>query len=132
MYMFSYHKTSNSNRCHYCNYSVKNVRVCNQCGSSNIKDYGLSTEKLEEEFGVKHSVEYISSLWRNKIPKLIASEAEDQLFDWYYLNVEKGKYKKCSRCGQIKLAHNKYFSKNKTSRDGFYSICKSCRNKKTK
>jgi hypothetical protein len=89
-------------------------------------------EKLEEEFGVKHSVEYISSLWRNKIPKLIASEAEDQLFDWYYLNVEKGKYKKCSRCGQIKLAHNKYFSKNKTSRDGFYSICKSCRNKKTK
>lgn len=88
-------------------------------------------EKLEEEFGVKHSVEYISSLWRNKIPKLIASEAEDQLLDWYYLNIEKGKYKKCSRCGQIKLAHNKYFSKNKTSRDGFYSICKCCRNKKS-
>lgn len=29
------------------------------------------------EFGIKHSVEYISSLWRNKIPKLIASAAED-------------------------------------------------------
>jgi hypothetical protein len=28
---------------------------------------------LEEEFGIKHSVEYISSLWRNKIPTLIAS-----------------------------------------------------------
>lgn len=27
---------------------------------------------LQEEFGIKHSVEYISSLWRNKIPKLIA------------------------------------------------------------
>ena len=88
-------------------------------------------EIIEKEFGIKHSLEYISSLWRNKIPKLIASEAEDRILDWYYLNVEKGKYKKCSRCGEIKLAHNKYFSKNKTSKDGFYSICKKCRNSKT-
>ena len=89
-------------------------------------------EKIQMEFGIKHSVEYISSLWRNKIPKLIASEAEDRLLDWYFLNEMKGKYKKCSRCGQVKLAHNKYFSKNKTSRDGFYSICKNCRNSKAK
>lgn len=89
-------------------------------------------EKLQMEFGIKHSVEYISSLWRNKIPKLIASEAEDRLLNWYFLNEMKGKYKKCSRCGEIKLAHNKYFSKNKTSKDGFYSICKKCRNSKAK
>ena len=88
--------------------------------------------RIEEEFGIKHSVEYISSLWRNKIPKIIASEAEDRLLDWYFLNEMKGKYKKCSRCGEIKLAHNKYFSKNKTSKDGFYSICKCCRNAKGK
>ena len=87
---------------------------------------------LLNEFDIKHSLEYISSLWRKKIPKLIASAAEDQYLDWYYLNEEKGKYKRCSRCGQIKLAHNKYFSKNKTSKDGFYSICKACRNSKTK
>ena len=89
-------------------------------------------EKIQMEFGIKHSVEYISSLWRNKIPKLIASEAEDRILDWYFLNEMKGKYKKCSRCGEIKLAHNKYFSKNKTSKDGFYSICKCCRNSKGK
>ena len=89
-------------------------------------------EILEQEFGIKHSLEYISSLWRKKIPKLIASEAEDQWLDQYYLGEEKGKYKKCSRCGRIKLAHNKYFSKNKTSKDNFYSICKCCRNSKTK
>ena len=87
-------------------------------------------EKLEEEFGIKHSVEYISSLWRKKIPQLIASTAEDLYLDYYYLEIEKGKYKKCSRCGQIKLAINKNFSKNKTSKDSFYSICKKCRNKK--
>ena len=45
----TYHKTSNSNRCHYCNYSVRDIRVCPECGSNNIKDYGLGTEKLEEE-----------------------------------------------------------------------------------
>ena len=87
---------------------------------------------LKEKFNIIHSLEYISSLWRKKIPNLIASEAEDRELDWYYLNVEKGKYKRCSRCGKIKLAHNKYFSKNKTSKDGWYSICKECRNKKTK
>ena len=87
-------------------------------------------EKLRLEFGIKHSVEYISSLWRNKIPKIIASTAEDEFLNQYYLTEAKGKYKRCSRCGQIKLAHNKYFSKNKTSRDNFYSICKECRNKK--
>ena len=89
-------------------------------------------EKLQEEFGIKHSVEYISSLWRNKIPKLIASEAEDRILSQYFLTEMKGKYKKCSRCGEVKLAHNKYFSKNKTSKDGFYSICKNCRNAKGK
>ena len=87
---------------------------------------------LQKEFNITHSLEYISSLWRNKIPKLIASEAEDQYYYWYYREIEKGKYKKCSRCGQIKLAHNKYFSKNKTSKDSFYSICKACRNSKRK
>ena len=84
------------------------------------------------EFGIKHSVEYISSLWRKKIPGMIAAVAEDEFLNWYYLQDEPGKYKKCSRCGQIKLAHNKYFSKNKTSKDGFYSICKCCRNTKKK
>lgn len=89
-------------------------------------------EAIQQEFGIKHSVEYISSLWRNKIPKLIAEAAIDDFLNWHYLQEEKGTYKKCSRCGQIKLAHNRYFSKNKTSKDGFYSICKACRNAKSK
>lgn len=95
---------------------------------------GLQNEQiqklLKEEFGTTHTVEYLSCLWRNKIPKMIASTAEDEYLQWYYLIKEKGKFKKCSRCGQVQLAHNKYFSKNKTSKDGFYSLCKKCRNKK--
>ena len=95
-------------------------------GKQNIEIQQL----LEKDFGVKHSVEYISSLWRNKIPKLLADKECDNILIWHYTHKEKGQWKKCSRCGQIKLAHNRFFSKNKTSRDGFYSICKCCRNKK--
>jgi hypothetical protein len=85
---------------------------------------------LEQDYGIKHSVEYISSLWRNKIPKLLAEQAKEDYLMWYYTTQEYGKWKKCSRCGEIKLAHNRFFSKNKTSKDGWYSICKCCRNKK--
>ena len=87
---------------------------------------------LEEEFGIKHSVEYLSSLWRKKIPKLLAEQAQKDYLEWYFTVKEYGKWKKCSRCGQIKLAHNMFFSKNNTSKDGFYSICKECRNAKNK
>lgn len=89
-------------------------------------------ELLNRDHGIKHSLEYISSLWRNKIPKLLAEQAQEDYLIWYYTIKEKGKWKRCSRCGQIKLAHNRFFSKNKTSRDGYYSICKVCRNKKNK
>lgn len=87
-------------------------------------------ELLNEKHGIKHSVEYISSLWRNKIPKILAEQAQEDYLIWYYTMQERGKWKRCSRCGEVKLAHNRFFSKNKTSKDGFYSICKSCRNKK--
>lgn len=85
---------------------------------------------LNERHGIKHSQEYISSLWRNKIPKLLAEQAQEDYLLWHFTIEEKGKWKKCSRCGEVKLAHNRFFSKNKTSKDGFYSICKCCRNKK--
>ena len=97
---------------------------------------GVSNENiqkiLENDYGVRHSVEYISSLWRNKIPKLIADAAQKDWLEWHYTYEEYGKWKRCSKCGQVKLAHNMFFSKNNTSKDGFYSRCKDCRNAKTK
>jgi primosomal protein N' (replication factor Y) len=55
----TYHKTSNTNRCHYCNYSVKNVNVCPECGSKNIKEYGLGTERLEETLNKKFNARVV-------------------------------------------------------------------------
>lgn len=87
---------------------------------------------LKQELNIDYSIVYISSLWRNKIPKMIAKQAKEDYLNWYYTEQEKGKYKRCSCCGEVKLAHKYYFSKNNTSKDGFYSICKNCRSKKRK
>ena len=61
---------------------------------------------------------------------MIAETATKNYLLWYYTNKEKGEWKRCSKCGQIKLAHNIFYSKNTSSKDGFYSICKDCRNEK--
>ena len=97
-------------------------------GKSNLQIQSL----LQQEHGVRHSIEYISSLWRKKIPNLIADEAQKEFLVWYCTQKRKGVWKRCSRCGQIKLAHNKFFSRNTSSKDHLYSICKDCRNKKMK
>ena len=44
----TYHKTSNKLRCHYCSYAKEFDRKCPKCGNT-LKDYGLGTQKLEEE-----------------------------------------------------------------------------------
>ncbi len=46
---YTYHKTSNNLKCHYCGTSKPLINKCSKCGSTNIKDYGIGTEKLEEE-----------------------------------------------------------------------------------
>lgn len=45
---YTYHKSSNNLKCHYCGYSIVLPSKCSLCGSENLKDYGLGTEKLEE------------------------------------------------------------------------------------
>lgn len=87
-------------------------------------------ERLLEEFGFTYSQSYLSVLWKHKIPEIIADKAKEQWLIYHYTFEDYGKWKKCSRCGQIKLMHNRWFSKNNDSEDGYYSICKCCRKKK--
>jgi hypothetical protein len=87
-------------------------------------------DEIDAKFGKVYSPEYLSHLWRNKIPKIISEKAKEEYLLWYYTEEEYGKWKTCSCCGQTKLAHNRFFSKNGSSKDGYYSICKECRNKK--
>jgi len=56
---YTYHKTSNNLKCHYCGNSKVLVKKCSNCGSDNIKDYGLGTEKLEEEINKLYSARVV-------------------------------------------------------------------------
>lgn len=84
---------------------------------------------MESHYGIQHNEQYFSTLWRKRIPKMIAEQAQKNWLIWHFTNEEYGTWKQCGRCGEIKLAHPLFFSKN-TSKDHFYSICKECRKKK--
>ena len=45
----TYHKTSNTLRCHYCGYGTSLPKRCPECKEDAMKDLGVGTEKIEEE-----------------------------------------------------------------------------------
>ena len=45
----TYHKSSNTLRCHYCGYGDKMQEVCPKCKEKSMKSLGTGTEKVEEE-----------------------------------------------------------------------------------
>lgn len=45
----TYHKKVNKLVCHYCGRTRNQVRICPNCHSKKIKEFGAGTEKLEEE-----------------------------------------------------------------------------------
>lgn len=45
----TYHKFSDTLRCHYCGYQQKPVAVCPACGSGKVSMLGFGTEKIEDE-----------------------------------------------------------------------------------
>lgn len=91
-----------------------------------LKIDGVSSQQicdhLQQEFNVRYSPEYISTLWNTRIPRLIAICAQEK-----FARTQGLPEKTCGRCGQAKPASTLFFHKNSTSPDGFYSICKKCR-----
>ena len=45
----TYHSNSNKLKCHYCGYEEKVVTKCPECGSEQIRYFGMGTQKLEFE-----------------------------------------------------------------------------------
>lgn len=45
----TYHRSSDSLRCHYCGHEEQMVTRCPKCGSNAIRQLGVGTEKVEEE-----------------------------------------------------------------------------------
>lgn len=45
----TYHKSSHMLRCHYCGYATGLPKVCPSCKNEALNDFGVGTEKIEEE-----------------------------------------------------------------------------------
>lgn len=90
------------------------------------------SEIIDEYLNVfyKDISKQVLSNWINRtIPNKLANTYLELVNDWIYTYKIKGKYKKCSSCGEIKLISNdRYFSKNSITKDGFQSVCKKCDN----
>ena len=55
----TYHKTSNNLRCHYCGYTINNPDTCPSCMEKSLTNFGLGTEKLEEEINKRYNVKTV-------------------------------------------------------------------------
>ena len=82
-------------------------------------DKGKGARGISEILEVTPST--VSRTLDKAIDKIIKTY-EEELEDWYYLNIAKGIYKKCTGCGKIKLVQR--FNKN--GKKGYKSKCKIC------
>ena len=48
----TYHKTTNTLKCHYCGYGTPPMGTCTNCGSNKIKMVGYGTERIEDELAL--------------------------------------------------------------------------------
>ncbi len=56
----------------------------------------------------------------------VADKYEELYEDYYFTYIARGTYKKCSKCEEIKLANERYFSPKKDGKDGLQAFCKKC------
>lgn len=87
----------------------------------NMYSRGMTQEKIANELNVTQQA--VNQHLNSVINKII-NKYEENYTNWYYLNICKGEYKTCSKCGDIKLVQQ--FSKNG---DRLRSQCKQCQQK---
>lgn len=86
--------------------------------------YNISETALGKELGVDRKV---ISKNINRICLNIANSFYKDYLDCYFMYIKKGKYKKCSKCDEIKLLRE--FNKNARRKDGKETFCKRCQRK---
>ena len=86
----------------------------------NMWKNGVCIDDIAKDLKVRQNT--ISKTLSRAVESII-KKYEEEYENWYYLNIRKGTYKKCSKCGEIKLISQ--FDKN--GKKGFKSMCKKCR-----
>ncbi len=74
----TYHSDDNRLKCHYCGYERKNVTVCPECGSKNIRYFGTGTEKLEAEI---HKIFPNASTIRMDVDTVTKKNSHEMILD---------------------------------------------------
>lgn len=94
----------------------------------NDKKFRLSnrviSKHLEEELGITHQENYISTIW-NKCCSLIAAAADLNYDEFLCRNYDKA-WKVCSYCGQELLRDPRNFVRKTKALDGLTGCCKKC------
>ena len=66
----TYHKSTNSMKCHYCDYTAPKLNICPECHSKNINALGMGTERLEslinEQFPLAKTIRMDVDTTKNK------------------------------------------------------------------
>lgn len=85
-------------------------------------------ELVNEEFGLHHTENYISTIYCRKICEAIA-EAAQLNYEGYLERFDPFKWKVCTGCGEKKLKDTRNFTRKARSSDGLTSRCKLCEKK---
>lgn len=89
-------------------------------------------EKYEQLNLERITKDRISRMINDTIPNKLLNTYLDIVQDWLVIRWHIGKYKVCSKCGEAKLANERYFGKDLRNKDNLKSICKKCDNNYTK
>ena len=85
------------------------------------RDEDATYESIGNDIGItKEAVCQLLKSIAIKIKKQYLTNKED----WLYLNYKRGSYKRCSKCGEVKLISK--FNKQSTGKNGVRSYCKKC------
>lgn len=90
-----------------------------------VKFNNLSDAKIEESLGMAKMTLGNSLMLIAK--RVVKVAKESFINNVYYVQYEKGTYKKCSKCGEVILT--RYFGKRTASYDGLFPSCTKCRAK---
>ena len=88
----------------------------------------LRQDKIQEDIGyILNISQQMVNTHINAIVNKIYNKNLEKYTDWYYLNIVKGAYKKCSKCGEVKIIQQ--FNKEPKGILGVKSQCKQCQKK---
>lgn len=79
---------------------------------------------LEDELGISHRENYISTIWNKAIDLII--EAVELNYDEYLCKDYKKAWKKCNKCGKLLLRDPRNFVRKSKAADGLTGRCKIC------